>query len=81
MADVTYNASSFPALVTTLRNLLALKPRSPSPLILLAYKERDSSERELWPMLRERAGVTLQKIDGIPGSGGQEVEIWLGQCN
>lgn len=47
-ADVTYNTSSFPALLCTLITILTPPtPTSPLPLLLLAYKQRDESEREL----------------------------------
>ena len=92
MADVTYNTASFPALVKTLKRLSSLqrlqtelprsssKPDSPKeqpPRILLAYKERDPAERELWGMLSD-IGLTLKEIDRVPGTGGAEVEIYVG---
>jgi hypothetical protein len=84
MADVTYNTSSFPALLRTLASLLAPSaaahdggeddgvadddadddddPGSPErderghdPLVLLAYKERDPAERQLWDMMHDDA--------------------------
>ncbi|KAI0312908.1 putative methyltransferase-domain-containing protein [Amylostereum chailletii] len=81
MADVTYNTASFPSLVRTLSALLSLASRNaPSklPLVLLAYKERDPAERELWEMLRSEARVALEKVGSCAGAGGQEVEIWIG---
>lgn len=78
MADVAYNTSSFPALISTLANLLILS-NSTDPLILLAYKERDEAERTLWSMMHDQLGVTLQKVDSILGAGGHAVEIWLGR--
>ncbi|KAI0028326.1 putative methyltransferase-domain-containing protein [Vararia minispora EC-137] len=78
MADVTYNTASFPALVSTLSVLLMLDPTAP-PLVLLAYKERDSAERDLWDILRIEAGLALEKVGSCAGAGGQEVEIWLGR--
>ncbi|KAJ7591050.1 putative methyltransferase-domain-containing protein [Mycena floridula] len=58
MADVTYNTASFDALVKTILGLL-----SPSTRILLGYKVRDPSERELWNMLKDR--------------GVGQVEVWV----
>ncbi|KAI0272752.1 putative methyltransferase-domain-containing protein [Gloeopeniophorella convolvens] len=75
MADVTYNTSSFPALLRTLAALLALRPHM---LVLLAYKERDPAERALWDMLRRGAGVALQRVGDEAGAGGLPVEIWAG---
>lgn len=104
MADVTYNTSSFPALVNTLSALLALSPKSTTsdasestadeseitktarnanaeaPLILLAYKQRDPAERELWELLREKTSVQLVQVNALPGTGGEAVEIWVGQA-
>lgn len=56
-------------------------PDSQAPLLLLAYKERDPSERELWQMARER-GIWMEKVDVITGHErhGAEgaTEIWIG---
>ncbi|KAJ9120634.1 hypothetical protein QFC22_002563 [Naganishia vaughanmartiniae] len=101
-ADVTYNTASFPCLIKTLTSLLNPAPdtyinkpntsgrpkeSSPSPLLLLAYKERDASERELWELAKEN-GIWMELVDVIRGheavgqSGGVEVagatEIWIG---
>ncbi|KAJ9091651.1 hypothetical protein QFC19_009021 [Naganishia cerealis] len=89
-ADVTYNTASFPALVKTLRSLLQpTGTTTPPPLFLLAYKERDASERDLWAMARQE-GIWLDKVDVIPGheqGAGEErgeesrpgaTEIWIG---
>ncbi|KAK4687388.1 hypothetical protein P7C73_g2716, partial [Tremellales sp. Uapishka_1] len=76
-ADVTYNTASFPSLIATLSALIATQHRPP---LLLAYKERDPSERDLWDMLTQK-GVRLRKIDDVVGSEeGAEgrVEIWWG---
>jgi len=80
MADVTYNTSSFPSLVRTLSTLLQLnaKRNVKPPLILLGYKERDPAERTLWEMAL-RIGVVFQRFGGRSGSGGQEVEVWVGK--
>ena len=83
MADVTYNTTSFPSLIRTLRNIIALhdpvqKPEP--PLVILGYKERDSAERTLWDMTRE-IGVDLQQVGERAGMGGQPIEIWLGRVN
>lgn len=80
MADVTYNVSIFPALLNTLLAILTSNASSsPSPLVLLAFKERDptGAERDLWPMAAER-GVVFERVAGVPGHGGEEVEIWIG---
>ena len=92
MADVTYNTSSFPALLRTLGSLLALGDShhhhtelgargsvAPEPLVLLAYKERDPAERQLWDMMARETGVVLECIGKQAGAGGLPVEIWLGK--
>ena len=78
MADVTYNTATFPSLVRTLQNLVALSATSSrSPLILLGYKERDPAERTLWEMA-ESIGITLERVGEREGAGGAPVEVWLG---
>lgn len=77
-ADVTYNTASFPALVATLERLL--KPEQSGgekPLLLLAYKQRDAAERDLWTMLSERGigTVLVDKVRGAEEEG--QVEIWV----
>lgn len=75
-ADVTYNTASFPSLVATLERLL--KPADgPAPLLLLAYKQRDVAERELWNMLADRGigTVLVGKIRGAEEEG--QVEVWV----
>jgi len=89
MADVTYNTSSFPALLRTLAALLALRAGSSSthgdgsgrcePLVVLAYKERDPAERQLWDMMARETGVVLECVGKQAGAGGLPVEIWLGR--
>jgi len=83
MADVTYNTASFPSLVRTLQRIVgstsSLSPSDQGPSILLAYKQRDPSERELWPMLEE-IGISLTRIDQVMGKGAEEVEIWVANC-
>ncbi|KAF5367828.1 hypothetical protein D9757_010330 [Collybiopsis confluens] len=91
MADVTYNTSSFPALIRTLSNLINLNPPSlPPPIILLGYKERDSAERTLWDMaanIEDGAGIRFNRVGerwGFGGADGGEggrspVEIWIGE--
>lgn len=103
-ADVTYNTASFPYLIKTLTSLLQPRaPRNdpthpnsnpepkPSPLLLLAYKERDSSERELWELAKEN-GIWMEMVDVITGHeaagrsegegdeepGAGATEIWIG---
>ena len=113
MADVTYNTSSFPALLRTLASLLLLsapqdhgivdnadddadngdlrsreqkrhdrnyyeRGHKGGPLVLLAYKERDSAERQLWDMLTRETGVVLECVGKQAGAGGLPVEVWLG---
>lgn len=83
MADVTYNTSSFPSLINTLSKLVSIRSSnvesdSRSPLILLAYKERDPAERSLWDMARE-VGIIFEKVGERCGAGGDPVEIWIGQ--
>ncbi|KNZ77369.1 UPF0665 family protein C23C4.06c [Termitomyces sp. J132] len=76
MADVTYNTASFPSLVRTLSNLM--KIGKVPPLVLLGYKERDSTERSLWDLASD-FGLSLQRAGISAGGGGTPVEIWLGQ--
>lgn len=80
MADVTYNTSSFPALIKTLNSLYQFNAakNNPPPVVLLGYKERDSEERNLWALAR-KIGLTLERIGERQGCGGQEVEIWAGR--
>ncbi|KAI9510044.1 hypothetical protein F5148DRAFT_977404 [Russula earlei] len=88
MADVTYNTSSFPALLRTLSSLLALSAHhrrdgarkdEREPLVLLAYKERDPAERQVWEMMARETGVMLECVGKHAGGGGLPVEIWLGR--
>ena len=78
-ADVTYNTASFPALISTLSSLMRPKGDKPvSPRLLLAYKQRDEAERELWGSL-EAIGIILRLIDIVPGAEQEgQVEIWVG---
>lgn len=81
-ADVTYNTASFPALISTLRALLhPASSASAPPLLLLAYKQRDPAERELWRLAREQ-GIEMHLVDVIRGheAVGAEgaTEIWIG---
>lgn len=83
MADVTYNTASFPVLIRTLKNVLALHDstgqshKPDPPLILLGYKERDPAERTLWDMARG-IGIDFARVGERVGAGGAPVEIWLG---
>lgn len=88
---MTYNTSSFPALLRTLASLLApsaahnrgvaddADSSDGDPLVLLAYKERDSAERQLWDMMARETGVVLECVGKQVGAGGLPVEIWLGR--
>ncbi|KIK50771.1 hypothetical protein GYMLUDRAFT_252671 [Collybiopsis luxurians FD-317 M1] len=92
MADVTYNTSSFPALIRTLSNLISLNSPPNPPLVLLGYKERDPAERSLWSMAAQ-AGIHFERVGGRRGfvcDGGHgrlegpdraevPVEVWVGQ--
>jgi len=49
------------------------------PLVLLAYKERDPAERQLWEMMTRETGVVLECVGKQAGVGGLPVEIWLGK--
>jgi hypothetical protein len=79
---VTYNTASFPHLLKTLLSLLN-PPATESgtqitPLLLLAYKQRDPGERELWDLLKSK-GVGMVKIDEVKGAEDEGVtEIWVG---
>lgn len=50
-------------------------------MLLLAYKERDPSERELWGMA-EAQGIRLELVDVIRGHEADgkpgATEIWIG---
>jgi hypothetical protein len=48
------------------------------PLVLLAYKERDLAERQLWDMMTRETGIVLECVGKQAGAGGLPVEIWLG---
>lgn len=92
---MTYNTASFPHLIKTLTSLLNPanqthdKPSAPAraPLLLLAYKERDASERELWDLAKQH-GIWMELVDVITGhegdrpseegAGGGATEIWIG---
>ncbi|KAJ7434215.1 hypothetical protein B0H11DRAFT_2119071 [Mycena galericulata] len=73
MADVSYNTASFPSLVRTVKGLVNLNEKKPR--VVVGYKERDMSERELWAML-DTAGIKLTLVGRRRGSGGMAVEIW-----
>lgn len=73
---MTYNTASFPCLVSTLERLLKPADREP-PLLLLAYKQRDEAERELWGMLAQR-GIGTVLVDTVQGAEETgETEIWV----
>ncbi|CAK9782803.1 hypothetical protein CC85DRAFT_247547 [Cutaneotrichosporon oleaginosum] len=77
-ADVTYNTASFPALVDTLERLLKAQVDAGPPRLLLAYKQRDEGERELWTMLKDR-GIGTVLVDTLQGAEDRgEIEIWVG---
>lgn len=79
MADVTYNTSSFPALVRTLKSLVDLRNNSvkASPgWFILGYKERHPDERMLWDMALG-VGVAFRRFGQRGGIGGSPVEIWI----
>ncbi|KAK0199256.1 putative methyltransferase-domain-containing protein [Desarmillaria ectypa] len=76
MADVTYNTSSFPGLLRTLASLTTMSAKR--PLVLLGYKERDEAERTIWVMAKE-IGIHFRKVDEIAGSGGNPIEVWIGE--
>ncbi|KAF9266770.1 hypothetical protein L218DRAFT_996333 [Marasmius fiardii PR-910] len=78
MADVTYNTSSFPALIRTLSDLISLNPTNKPPVIVMGYKERDAAERSLWDMAQE-IDIRFEKVAEMPGAGGIPIEIWIGE--
>jgi hypothetical protein len=53
--------------------------RHDDPLVLLAYKERDPAERQLWDMMTRETGIVLECVGRQAGAGGLPVEIWLGK--
>ena len=75
MSDVTYNTTSFPALLKTIKNLLRI---SPVARVIIAYKERHIAERAAWEMFETQARLSMYKVEEIPGLAGAPVEIWLG---
>jgi hypothetical protein len=81
-ADVTYNTASFPALLHTLSALMNppyLPAGKKRPLLLLAYKQRDLGEKDLWTML-EKQGIGLKLVDEVRGAEEEgKVEIWIGE--
>ncbi|KAF9244653.1 putative methyltransferase-domain-containing protein [Melanogaster broomeanus] len=80
MADVTYNTSSFPALIGTLSRLIEFsksKRNGRQPMILLGYKERHVDERSLWERVKE-INVHFEKVGEAKGAGGNPVEVWVG---
>jgi hypothetical protein len=42
--------------------------------VLLAYKERDPAERQLWDMMARETGIVLQGVGRQTGAGGLPVE-------
>lgn len=76
MSDVTYNTSSFPALLRIVSKLMQMGEKPPA--ILLGYKERDIAERDLWTMM-EAMGLQLEKVGERRGAVEPAVEIWFGQ--
>jgi len=80
MADVTYNTASFPSLIRTLSNLVQLNATKnvETLVILLDYKERADEARTLWEMARG-FGVVFERVGERAGSGGKEVEVWVGK--
>jgi len=46
---------------------------------VLAYKERDPAERQLWDMMARKTGVVLERVGKQAGAGRLPVEIWLGR--
>ncbi|ORY29539.1 hypothetical protein BCR39DRAFT_467467 [Naematelia encephala] len=78
-ADVTYNTASFPSLLSTLTALL-LPQGDERPYFLLAYKQRDAAERELWGMLDDK-GIKVDLVALVQGAEEEgEVEIWVGRA-
>ena len=79
MADVTYNTSSFPALVRTLADLRNMDPTK-RPCFLMGYKEREEAERTLWDMA-EAVGIKFVQVGSVPGyvlGAEAPFEIWIG---
>lgn len=79
---MTYNTSAFPSLLKTLTSLLQPGSDKLTPLLVLAYKERDPAERDLWDMLKNE-GVKMEKIGEVKGAdaGTGETEIWVGSMD
>jgi len=49
----------------------------PPTLAILAYKQRDTSERSLWKAAAN-VGIRFEKVAEVPGAGGEKIEIWIG---
>jgi hypothetical protein len=43
--------------------------------VLLAYKERDPAERQLWDVVARETGIVLECVGRQAGAGGLPVEI------
>ena len=58
-----------------------MKPTSGErPPLLLAYKQREEAERDLWALLSGQ-GIKLELVDKIAGAEEDgAVEIWVGQA-
>lgn len=61
--------------------MLPTPPETKRPPLLLAYKQRDEAERELWAMLKQQ-GIELTLVDKIAGAEEDgAVEIWVGKAS
>ena len=80
MSDVSYNTSSFPALLRTVTRLLGLN-REVSPILLIGYKKRDPSERQLWESMVKNLGVMFERVGIRKGAGGAHVSVWVGKVH
>jgi len=77
---VTYNTDSFPALGKILEELLHYPADCAGrrPLLLMAYKQREPGERDLWRLLKKR-GIGMVKVVEVKGAEEEgRVELWVG---
>ena len=71
-ADVAYNTSSFPMLLSTLDTLFKVNS---SAKFILGYKYRDYGEAEFWELLKN-INLNARLIESTMGEQGSATEIW-----
>ncbi|TIC10821.1 hypothetical protein E3Q10_03136 [Wallemia mellicola] len=71
-ADVAYNTSSFPMLLSTLDTLFQVNS---SAKFILGYKYRDYGEADFWELLKN-INLNARLIESTMGEQGSATEIW-----